>query len=158
MIPLVLAAFASGALLPGGDEDSHSISIPRGSAIQAARVGERAEHGGARGFVSLPIVRAARQRSISKRDSDVELFNISTVSYLVERKWKPSRAWVILSRERKNPGIADCETSPPRDAGPESQSRHRYGFRRTLGESQLPERRLGQGASSRVPVGREIQR
>lgn len=88
MIPLVLAAFASGSLLPRGDQDSHSI--PRGSASQAASVSERAGNGDARGFVSLPIVRAARQRSISKRDSDVELFNISSVSYLVERKWNYS--------------------------------------------------------------------
>ncbi len=54
-------------------------NLPQGSS-------RKSESSNDRGFVSLPIIHAPHTGSIVKRDSEVQLFNISTVSYLVERK------------------------------------------------------------------------
>ena len=54
---------------------------------------------GSFGFISMPITRKERARpTMRKRDNDVPLYNVSSVSYLIERTFFPRKKKLILPR------------------------------------------------------------
>ncbi|KAH8886725.1 acid protease [Thozetella sp. PMI_491] len=83
LAPLVLAAATSASsILPRGDVGF--VSLAGESRSHATPVSPRDEDAAGAGFLSVPIEHYRYSAPLRKRDANVQLFNISSVSYLVQ--------------------------------------------------------------------------